>query len=185
MRKAIKSKCKTVIAWQLGMGTAKEKELIQEGKIRVLKDGEYEVFSREASEHGERVKTGAFVKTGVDGLLYPNDEAFFVSHHRHVSGDIYEQIPEPVDVWFVEDGYCPEIQFLIKHKGLRLNEESDTSYFQAPLWGTIETSPRDSALVFYSIKRGSDGCIQDADFNFVARDAFEKTYVFCLGDENE
>ena len=179
MKKAIKSEGKTVIAWQLGVGTVKEKELIREGKIRILKNGEYEVFTREAKEHGERVKAGAFIKTDVDGLLYPNDEVFFKANHRYISGDTYEQIPQPVDVWFAEDGSCPEIQFLLEHKGLILDATSDDAYFRAPLWGTIETSPRNSALVFYSITRDADGSIQDADFNFVARDAFEKSYVFC------
>lgn len=32
-------------------------------------------------------------------------------------------------------------------------------------------------LLFYSISRNADGSICDADFNFVRREEFDKTYI--------
>jgi len=34
----------------------------------------------------------------------------------------------------------------------------------------------DAVIVFYSITKDEDGTITDADFNFVARDEFDRTY---------
>ncbi|MDY5001849.1 MAG: hypothetical protein SO122_05250, partial [Eubacteriales bacterium] len=101
---------------------------------------------------------------------------FFQKNHRHIEGDEYEQIPKPLLAWSIDEPVSKEVAFLILHKDLVLDLTSHDKFFTAPLWGTIESSPRDSVLVFYSVTRDDDGSIVDADFNFVARDVFEKTY---------
>lgn len=179
MRKAIKNKGKTVSAWRLGENSDMEKRLLQEGKIKIGSDGAYEIFSREAvSGMGERACRGDYIKIDSKGLPYPNNKEFFESNHRHISGETYEQIPFPVDVWSFEDGMCEEIQFLIDHKGLKFNTENSSVYFSAPLWGTLLSASKDAAIVFYNIEKDQDGRIRDIDFNFVARDEFEKTYSY-------
>lgn len=41
-----------------------------------------------------------------------------------------------------------EIEFLIQHKGLVINEQEEADYFVAPLWGTTETAAKDAVIVF-------------------------------------
>ena len=69
-----------------------------------------------------------------------------------------------------------KIKFLIEQKQLTFHEEDPEKYFQAPLWGTNLSAKKDAVIVFYSIERDENGEIRDAEFNFVARDEFDKTY---------
>ena len=178
LRKAIKLKGKIVSAWKLGDNTETEQKLLCEGKLKITYNGEYEVFSREATcGTGEIAFAGDYIKLDSMGFPYPNSSLFFESHHRHIDGELYEQIPTPVDVW-LHDGMCEEIEFLIKNKGLKFNTEDSKAYFSAPLWETILTAEKDAAIVFYSISRDTDGTIIDADYNFAAYDEFIKTYRF-------
>ena len=168
---------KTVRAYRLGDRSGVIEKLICEGKIIPHADGTYEVFSQESvNGSGQIAKIGDYIKLDSAGCPYPNDEAFFNANHRHIEGDSYEQIPKPLLAWTVDEPITEEISFLIAHKGLILNDKSQDKYFNAPLWGTVESSPRDSALIFYSVSRNEAGEITDADFNFVAKDEFEKTY---------
>ena len=177
MRKAIKKRGILFSVWKLSENTAKERELIAEGRIKITEGGAYELFSQEAlGENGQKAQTGDWFKVDSQGRPYPNDAAFFESHHRQVEGDTYEQVPSPVDVWLAEDGMCDEVRFLTEHRGLVLDEEHPAGYFRAPLWGTELTAAKDAALVFYSITRDGSGAITDADFSFVERSEFEKTY---------
>ena len=179
LRKAIKLKGKIVSAWKLGDNTETEQKLLREGKLKITDNGEYEVFSREATcGTGEIAFAGDYIKLDSMGFPYPNSSLFFESHHRHIDGELYEQIPTPVYVWFIDDGMCEEIEFLIKSKGLQFNIENPEAYFSAPLWGTILTAGSDAAIQFYSIDRDVDGKITDADYNFVAFNEFMKTYRF-------
>ncbi|MBR3299305.1 MAG: nucleotide-binding protein [Clostridia bacterium] len=176
--KVIKKQGKIVNAYRLGSESEVMNKLIEEGKLIPRKNGTYEVMSQESDNgSGQVAREGDYVKIDSTGSPYPNDAAFFNANHRHIEGDTYEQIPKPLLAWTVDEHITEEISFLIAHKGLVLNDKSPDKYFTAPLWGTIEASPRDSVLVFYSVSRNDAGEIIDADFNFVARAEFEKTYT--------
>ena len=177
MRKAIKNKGKYIAAHRLGDDTAEEVRLLQEGKLRRLPDGSYEVFSLEVKNgSGETAQQGDYIKLSSDGWPYPNDKAFFEANHRHIEGDMYEQIPTPLDAWTAEDGIVPEIAYLIAERGLVIDESDDEKYFTAPLWGTMLSAARDAVIVFYQIERDENGAVTDADFNFVAKNEFDMTY---------
>ena len=56
------------------------KELIKDGKICDLKDGRYEIYSREAvtgAAGGEKAMAGDWIKVDSKGCPYPNDQAYF------------------------------------------------------------------------------------------------------------
>ena len=75
---------------------------------------------------------------------------------------------------------CPEVLFLIEHKGLVIDETNPNQYFSATLWNTQESAQENAVLVFYSISRDKAGNIIDADFNFVERTEFDRTYkILC------
>lgn len=178
MRKAIKREGKRISAYQLGTDSAKIMELLAEGKIKKCSDGNYEVFSQEAiNGKGEVAREGDYIKLDSKGFPYPNSKEFFEKNHRNVKEDIYEQIPSVVDVWTVQEPFCDEIEFLQREKGLVLDETDINAYFNAPLWGSILSAPRNAALVFYHIER-ENGQIVDADFNFVEQSEFQKTYRY-------
>ena len=184
MRRVLK-KTVRLQAWQLGSGSDKEKELIRQGKIVPLPDGSYELFSQEAVHgEGEKAQAGDFFKVDSLDSPYPNPKEQFLKTHVHLKEDWYEQISNPLSAWFAGDPMCKEVQFLIKEKGLVLKPEQPECYFNAPLWGAPLSSPYDSALMFYAIKKDAEGNILDAEFNFVARADFEQTYVI-LDPEDE
>ncbi len=178
MKTAKKNNGKKVFAYRLGDNTEIEKKLLGENKIRLNDDGSYEVFSREATTGtGEKAYAGDYIKLDSGGYPYPNEKNFFESHHRKLADGTYEQIPIEVSVWTADDGMCDEVRFLIREKSLKINEADPDRYFAAPLWGTTLTAARDAVIVFYEIKRDEDGKISDADFNFVERNEFNKTYT--------
>jgi len=41
----------------------------------------------------------------------------------------------------------------------------------------MSAPPRDAIIVFYSLDYDGEGNIMDADFNFVQREEFQKTYT--------
>lgn len=175
--KVIKKHGKTVKAYRLGCESEVLDKLISEGKLIPCEHGTYEIMSQESVNGGGQIAhEGDYIKIDSSGNPYPNDAAFFGANHRHIEGDEYEQIPKPLLAWTADEPITEEIAFLIAHKGLILDDESFDKYFTAPLWGTLESSPCDSVVIFYSVSRNEVGEITDADFNFVARDEFEKTY---------
>lgn len=175
--KVIKKHGKTVSAYRLGDRSEVIEKLIVEGKIMPREDGTFEVMSQKSvNGSGQIAKIGDYIKLDSTGCPYPNDEAFFNANHRHIEGDSYEQTPKPLLAWTVDEPITEEISFLIAHKGLVLNDKSPDKYFTAPLWGSLESSPRDSVLIFYSVNRNEADEITDADFNFVARSEFELSY---------
>ena len=177
MRLVIKKKGTVVKAVKLSDDSVKVKELIEQGLIRKLDSDTYEIFSLEAKDgEGEIAKKGDYIKFSSDGIPYPNDAYFFEKNHRHIAGDEYEQIPKVLKAWTVQDEMNEYIEFLIREKGLELREDDYEKYFNAFLWGAPLSAAKDSVLIFYSIKRDIDGNIFDADFNFITRDEFEKTY---------
>jgi len=180
MAKVIKNNGKQVQAWELGKNTDMELKLLNEGKIVLIGNNEYELFSQEAqSGSGEKATSGDFFKVDKAGYPYPNKREWFLANHRHVDTDSYEQLPKPMDAWETTEPVTPEVQFLIDHKGLKLSPSTPEQYFGAELWGAWLTAASDAVLVFYSVTRDENGVITDADFNFVARKEFEATYHYC------
>lgn len=179
MFKVIKNKGKLVTAYQLGSENVAVDDLIFEGKLSELGNGKYEVYSQEAlngNRGGEIAETGDWIKIDKSGFPYPNDKVYFEKNHRHVKGDIFEQVPKPLWAWDAECEMCPEISFLIEEKGLVINKSSFEERYSAELWKTREVAAADAVIVFYNICYNKNNEIVDAEFNFVARDEFEHTY---------
>lgn len=176
MRRARKKKIE-IQAYRLGEKSEMIDSLIKKGEIRVREDGSFEVFSRETNgDSGEIAQRGDYIKLDSAGRVYPNEAAFFEKNHVHIKGDFYEQRSPDVLIWMYGDPIGEEIRYLIEQKKLTINEENPRQYFQAFLWGTQLSAAKDAVIVFYQITRNEDGEITDVDFNFVARDEFEKTY---------
>lgn len=155
--------------------------LISEGKIKKLDDGTFEIMSQEAvkggSGKGQVASANDYVKIDSSGFPYPNDEAYFIANHIHIEGDEYEQITKPLAAWTANEPMCEEVNYLVEHKGLIINENDPKHYLTAMLWGTLETVERDGAIVFYDILRTADGRIEDISFNFVAHKQFHEEYT--------
>ena len=180
MFKVIKKQGKKVTAYRLGDEDPVLKKLIEERKVILLREGRFEVMSQEAVQgmtgHGQVAFFGDYVKIDSAGHPYPISKKWFEENHRSLGGNEYEQIPQPLDAWTVNEPMDQEVQFLLKEKGLLIDEERPSQYFSAPLWGTIEAAAKDAVIVFYSITRSENGEVEDAEFNFVERSEFEKTY---------
>ena len=176
MRRARK---KTVVirAYRLGERSSGLDKLVAAGLVVLRNDGSYEVHTEETKDgKGEMAHAGDYVKLDASGRPYPNEAGFFEENHRHIDGDQCEQISKDREVWMMGDAMCPEIEFLIKQGRLELHKEDPEHYFQGTGWGTKLIASSDAALVFYEIKKNSDGKITDAEFNFVDRETFEETY---------
>lgn len=176
MRRIKKKEGKIVKAYCLGEDHPIIDRLIREGKLQPAADGCWRVFSQESLE-GELARSGDYIKLDSSGTPYPNTRAFFLENHRHAGGDDYEQIPRWLNAWCLEDGMCPEIRFLKEHRGLVIDEGSEDACFRAPLWGDMLSAAKDAVIVFYELEYGSRHEVVKADFNFVARDEFDKTYL--------
>ena len=179
MYKVIKSKTQFVKAYQLGSDNPVIKSLMDEGKITVIGNGRYEIYSQEAIKGGvggEHAQTGDWIKVDNSGNPYPNKKEFFETNHSHVEGDVFKQLPKPVQAWDVNLEICPEIEFLVKKQGLIINEGSFDQRYTATLWGTKEVATKDAVIIFYSISYDKSRNIIDCDWNFVERDEFERTY---------
>lgn len=176
MRKARKKSVR-IKAYRLGEQSEGLDRLIKKGQVCPLDDETFEVHTVETKGgKGEKVHAGDYVKLDASERPYPNKADFFEENHRHIEGDQYEQLPKEREVWMMGDPMCPEIEFLIEHGRLELHKEDPDHYFQGIGWGTKLTASSDAALVFYEIKKKSDGKIIDAEFNFVDRKTFEETY---------
>lgn len=180
MLKIKKKNGKIVKAYRLGDMNAVLEQLIADGKIVDLKDGSFEVFSQEAvqseSGHGQIAYTGDWIRLDGAGYPYPGKNDWFQENMRHIRGDDYEQIPRELLGWTADMEMCPEIEFLIREKGLKLDDNSFDKYFSAILWGNPEAADRNAVLVFYSISYEDDGAVKDAEYNFVERKEFDRTY---------
>ncbi|MCR4558253.1 MAG: hypothetical protein K5779_10580 [Saccharofermentans sp.] len=164
-------------AWELGSCSDMENEMIQRGKIAVLSDGSYEVFSMEASEgKGEVASAGDFFTVDGKGFPSPSKRKWFFENHKHLEGDWYLQTAKPLMIWCKNDPQTEEISFIIDTGKLRINPEDPGHYFSAELWGATETAPSDAVIVFYSVGRDEEGKITDVDFNFVDRVYFRNNY---------
>lgn len=167
-----------VQAWQLGAGTAKEREMIESGKILLRSNGDYELFSQEATgENGQIARRGDYFKVDAEGLPYPNEKAFFEKNHEHLENDWYLQKTRPVEAWTADEPENDIIRFLLDKKLLQIHPENPDRYFSAFLWGTLETAARDAVIVIHHAKKNDRGEIVTVDFNFVAKPAFDSTYT--------
>ncbi len=179
MFEVIKKQGKLVYAYRLGQEYPVLTDLMIQGKLKNCGDGTYAVLSQEAStggEGGQIAKVGDYIKIDGSGYPYPNTAAWFEQNHRAIEGDLYEQLPKPLLAWIINEPMCEEIAFLQTNKGLTIDQENFEGCFGAPLWGTWETAARDAVVVFYEITRDVNGAITDIDFNFVARDEFNRSY---------
>lgn len=184
MFKVIKKKGIVRKAYKLGDNNAVLSELIKEGKIVPVYGGEkYEVFSQEAvnggSGSGQIANKGDWIKIDSANCPYPNERVEFEKNHKHIAGDEYEEIPQELNAWSAEEPISEEIAFLIREKGLVLDEGNPQRYFTAPLWGTIESADKDAVLIFYNISYDENGRIKDASFNFIEKTEFEMKYNRC------
>lgn len=179
MYTVIKNKGKMVNAYQLGNDNAVIKELMEKGKVCDLGDGRYEIYSQEAvngASGGEKAKAGDWIKLDSTSSPYPNDKEYFESNHRHVEGDIFEQIAKPLLAWDANLEMCPEVVFLLEKKGLIIDEASVERRYTAEIWGTTEVAAENAMIVFYSISYDDAGNVIDCDWNFVERGEFNRTY---------
>lgn len=184
LKKAAKKENAIVKAYCLGEKNPILNELEEKGLIKKDEGDTWRIFSQEATE-GELAHNGDYIKIDSKGRPYPNSRAFFMENHRRLSenGDEYEQISKARQVWSLSfgDEMCPEIQFLIKHKGLIINEQDEKQYFCAWLWGDMQTTPKDSVIMLDEVKYGNpdeagNRKVMDAVFWFVAFDEFQKIY---------
>lgn len=180
MKYAVKSKKKIVTAYPLGQGHPMETALIEEGAIRLLPDGSYELFSQEAvNGHGQLARTGDYFKVDtVDGrhYPYPNDREYFLSNHTHLSGDEYEQRNKHLLIWQADEERSEEVRWLVDTGRLTLNPQEPDRFFNAFLWGADLSAAMDATLIFYSVDRDENGAITDISFNFVAKPEFDASY---------
>lgn len=167
-------------AFRLGQNDPLEKEMILSGKLRLTDAGQYEVFSLEAKNgKGQIAAPGDYIKIDSLGGIYPNQCDAFESAHIQIGENTYEQITQPVQVWFADEPMDDTVRFLLDTGRLRLNETDPERYFNAELWGAPLSAARDSALVLYFVERNDDGTVTDAEFNFVVRKYFDDVYEFC------
>lgn len=179
MRMAQKKFGKRVKAWRLGESSDMYRELIARKKIRVQDDGQFALFSLEATrggQGGEIAQAGDWFKVDeLDGELYPYPIAadWFLANHIYIDGDTFEQISKPLPVWFTDDPVSAEVSFLIRTGALTISD----SHVIALIWDTTLVVPKDECVVvFYDIKRTGDGEIVSVDFNLVANFAFQRDY---------
>lgn len=164
-------------ACRLGDNSSMEQKLLADGKIRRITENQYEVFSREAAgAKGEIAGKGDYVKLDSEGFPYPNEKGWFEQRNRFIAQDQYIQMPERLKAWDLNERPCEEIEYLIKNHKLFINERSQNRYYKAYLWGTWLYAAKDAVIVFYQIRYDASGEISDIEFNFVAREEFEKIY---------
>ena len=178
MKRIIKKQGKIYFAYCLGDDHPILHHLMKERRILSLGDGVYEVFSQEAvNGNGQHAIAGDYIKVDASGYPYPNSREFFLENHIHLQGDEYEQIPKPYQAWCLEDEACEEIYFLIREKGLVIDRENPEKAYGAPLWGCYETANKDAHIIFYDIRKNDMGEIIDIEFNFIAKNEFERDYI--------
>ena len=184
--RVVKKEGKRVKAYRLGDGGPVLEALERRGLIRRRADGRWEIFSREAvNGSGQLAETGDYVKLDGEGRPYPNAAAWFAANHRPLEGDEYEQVTKPLEAWTPAEPVSDAVRFLMEERGLVLDPAHPDRFFSAPLWGTLESAPRDAVLVFYRVERDGEGRVTDAEYNFVARPEFRRSYRVCGKKEEQ
>lgn len=175
MRRVRKSNVR-VTAFELGLETKLEKELIDSGMI-VKHQGYYEIYSKETKEDGEIAKDGDFVKVDKSKKPYPNGRDRFLSHHKHIGGYNYIQFPQEILSWTYDDDQNDVIDYLLSTGKLKINKDSFDKFYQAELWGTTLWAKKTDIVLIYDVKLGKDQ-IEDVDFNLIDKQEFDKTYEY-------
>lgn len=89
---ANKNNGKVVMAWELGTGSKKERQLIAEGKI-VQTDNGYTLFSKKSTR--KNAVAGDFFKVDNAGYPYPIEKKCFLENHwplTELEPDSWEQL---------------------------------------------------------------------------------------------
>lgn len=173
----VRKKSRLIAAWRLGDGTAKEREMIAQGKIVKRADGTYEIASRESvGGVGQIASKGDYFKVDLGGYPYPNAKQTFEATHTHDHGDWYVQQTPLLPAWVYGQPMTDEVKYLLDGNIVKIDESDPARFYTARLWGTQEYASKDAVIVFYRVDRDGDGRITDAEFNFVERSEFEKTY---------
>ena len=175
MQLAIK-KTKLVEAYKLGQKSTVELNLINSGKIIRVGTNQYRLKSGESTDDGELALEGDFFKIDGDGNPYPNSHQWFTDHHRHIRDNTYEQISTPVQIWTADSPLSEEVEWLLNNKLLKLNPDDSTKYFNAHLWNSELSAPRNSILVLFAVKRDYQKIVS-IDFNFVNHKHFLENYT--------
>lgn len=196
-----KKQGKEVEAWELGENSEIEKQMIEQEKIEFI-DGNYYLVSTEIAEarknfinenkealsleeleikakeliRGEEAQKGDFFKIDGLGNPYPNEREWFLSNHKEVCGDTYEQIPKALEAYKEGDGVNDAIDFLVENKLLTINKYNPDNHYEAILWGSKESANKDATIVFYGVDRDKEGKVTAVDFNFVEASEFKRTY---------
>lgn len=171
-----------VRAWELGKGSAKELELLENEVIIKLSDEEYEIFSQDTRNGvGERAAVGDFLFIDEEGYPYSIARAEFDEDYDHISGDCYEKLPKNLLAWEAIDEITPEMNFLIRNEGLTIRYWSPEEFFLVwcPLKG-YWTEPISSVLVFEDVVYDDDGAVREiGNFRFIKKEKFDQTYHYC------
>ncbi|WP_288339211.1 hypothetical protein [uncultured Allobaculum sp.] len=168
-----------LFAYPLDEHHPKIRQLLEEKKLIQLPDGSFEVFSQETKgqAHGQHASAGDYIKIDGAGYPYPNTRDFFLAHHIPAAReDTFFQKPETRQAWQVGEPSNDLIEYLVKHGKLEIHPEDEDHYFQAQLWGTLETAAKDALVVIYEAERSEKQEILSVTFNLLTREEFEKTY---------
>ena len=177
MFRIVKKQGNRILAYRAGDDGPEIQKLIRRGRIRKRDENTYEIFTKEAVHgKGEVIHAGDYIKIDSEGWPYPNSKEFFERNHIHISGSLYEQLQRELWAWDTGEDMCPEMEYLIREKGLVIREDDEQLYFTAKLWGTTLSAAKDAVVVFYRIERDENGEIRSCDFNFVARADFDAAY---------
>ena len=164
-------------AWELGVGSEMEQEMIRCGKIVARPGGIYEIFSREAvGKKGQIAAAGDFFKVDDYGCPHPWRRAAFLQEHQPLEGDWYQEAARQVKIWRLGDPICEEIRFLLDRGILRVNPNNPDRCFTALIWETEETAASDAVVVIFGTERDAEGRVAGVHFNFVEIGYFNKYY---------
>ena len=164
-------------AWELGVDSVMEQEMIRCGKIVARPGGIYEIFSREAvGKKGQIAAAGDFFKVDDYGCPHPWRRAAFLQEHQPLKGDWYQEAARQVKIWRLGDPICEEIRFLLDRGILRVNPNNPDRCFTALIWETEETAASDAVVVIFDTDRDAEGCVAGVHFNFIEIGYFNKYY---------
>ena len=171
-----KKEGRRINAYELGTNSDMELVMMFDGKI-VKEKGIYLLRSTEALSsglRGEKAKMGDFFKVDFKENPYPQERSWFFANHVEIERDknVWEQIPHPVEAWFVGEPMTDALKFLINKKILIINEQDLCCYFKAYWGGYWLTAPIDTAIIFDNIVR-INGVVTKVNFNFVIRDEID------------
>lgn len=175
--KEIKKRPIPTKVYELGKDDSRIQSLFEQGLIKKI-HSQYEVFTLESGKtEGQIACEGDFIKVDIKGNIYPTTKEKLYADYDQIEENLFVPKGKILSAWFAEENPCDEILYLIEKGILKLDPTHPEQYFQAVLWGTDVRAAKNAALIFYSIKKDTDGTILEIDFNFVERTIFEQTYI--------